>query len=119
MQTPTSPFKKVDQSPKATFDLLVFNGQTCKLPFRPSRRPSTANYALQDVDDSMIHVLSQESFDVSGRGAKALLKSPKEKQREKDDRVARTSIAKDPAPATPRTGRVRASPGGPTTILLG
>lgn len=48
-----------------------------------------------------------------------LVLSPKDKQRVKDEKVARVSIAKDPAPPTPRGGRTRVAPGGPTSIFLG
>lgn len=134
VETPRSPFKQVRERPQATSDLLVFHGESCKNPFRPSRRPSTAFYASQDADESMIHVLNQESFTPSPSASSSTFssssysfraeretqrQSPRDKQRAREDRLVRSSIARDPAPPTPRGGRVRVAPGGPTSIMLG
>ena len=113
--TPRSPYKRPSSAvPQSTENLLHFNGETYKVPFKPSRRPSQTTL-------SGLHTLSSSSGSPPPsrpQSAASMVPTSSANSRGMKDVMHHTSSTSSAsAVASPR--KVRISPGGPTSIILG
>lgn len=124
--TPRSPYKRPSSAvPQATENLLHFNGETYKVPFKPSRRPSQTMLSSRSDDSqssedsrpqSAASMSSSSSSSTMFPTSTANSKGMRDVMHHDTRSINKKSSTADCVPS-PR--KVRVAPGGPTSIILG
>jgi hypothetical protein len=122
-ETPRSPYKRPTSAvPQATENLLHFDGTSYRVPFKPSRRPSTSSLLSSGSGSPTNSPRPQSALGRSNSNSSSTLVLGVATVSTANSSGMRDVMHHDAAPvhgtaSSPR--KIGISPGGPTSIILG